>query len=369
MNLLLPYLLLVTFYTPTLANFNNDMRAALSASPYQGVAVQLMTAYDTGNYNYMDYLKIIVNMKQKRQHIWPWVFFNRFVGIGDPTNTWFQRQNKPVPAYFSNIKGMDIYNETGALNDFYNIWTNALKVAKASGSPGIVVDTEPYNNASMSPRVSDLAALYGKTRDEICAQLMTIGRNLADITIQEYPYAKLWFLDARVFDPAYLNTHAWLKEDSLIYINIGMLEELAQKKSHVELISGGEDAGYCYVDENDCLQKINSREQLYLVPTHMFPNLTLGATLAPWANPTKKEGWFNRPNTPCGNSLLKTMDDFKPIIGDLLMNFKYVWIYAAGGCGYNPYDAKVAQIYNQTISAALTQAKQSSYAKLTSSAQ
>jgi hypothetical protein len=52
-------------------------------------------------------------------------------------------------------------------------------------------------------------------------------------------------------------------------------------------------------------------------------------------------------------SELQTIDDFQPLIEELLRSYVYVWIYAAKAAGYNPYDKTIAPAYNDVISKAL----------------
>ena len=71
---------------------------------------------------------------------------------------------------FNKIKGMDLWNETGALNDFFNIWKMSLKIAKELGSPGIFVDAEAYNNYKIYD-IAYLSGLLGKSEIEVKQRL------------------------------------------------------------------------------------------------------------------------------------------------------------------------------------------------------
>ncbi|HVY54699.1 MAG TPA: hypothetical protein VHC46_02990, partial [Thermodesulfobacteriota bacterium] len=144
LSVAVPYLLLVTFYTGELRDFGRDKMDAIAASPYNGVAVALIGAYDTGKYTAGDFASSVKRMKEgKHKDVWPWVFFNRFIGSEEGARSLSPKSGN---AYFRAIKGMDIYDETGALGDFYGIWKIALETARELGSPGILVDPEAYNN-------------------------------------------------------------------------------------------------------------------------------------------------------------------------------------------------------------------------------
>ena len=51
------------------------------------------------------------------------------------------------------------------------------------------------------------------------------------------------------------------------------------------------------------------------------------------------------------------MDDFAPLVDELLANYAWVWIYAASAVGYDPYDPEVAKPYNRMLAAALARAE------------
>lgn len=187
-----PYLLLVSFYSGQINDFGSEKIQAINESPYNGVAVPLIWNDDTEKYSEKDFEATVKLFKQEfKKDIWPWIFFNKFIG-----NKGEKKIRKPErfgKTYFQAISGMDLYNETGALKNFINIWKIALSISKQLGSPGIVIDAEAYSNRK-AYRVSYIAQRVNKSEKEVQERLKEIGGELADIANQIYPDATLWFL-------------------------------------------------------------------------------------------------------------------------------------------------------------------------------
>ena len=350
-SIVLPYLLLVSFYSGEINNFGIDKIRAINESPFHGVAVALVGAYDTGKNSEKGFeskVKLIKN--ESKKHIWPWVFFNRFIGYKEG-----ERSLSPMAKteYFLSIKGMDVYNESGALEDFKNIWRMSLKLAKELGSPGIVIDPEAYNNYK-NYQLSYLAKQLGKPEEEIKAQLKKIGADLVDIAEKEYPDATLWFLFTGLGSPVRkVNPFSEKEYRTVTYIIQGMLERAKELGSKLKFVSGGELMGYCYESLDDLKEKIKKRNVQFTSALKIFPNLYLGGTIAPWDKPELKKGWMLKGK--CGKSDLKSIDDFKPLISHLLKSYNYVWIYAAGATRYDPFNADISSSYNKSIQEALNE--------------
>jgi hypothetical protein len=85
-SVVLPYLLLVSFGVE-LNTFDQAKIELINNSPYQGVAVPLVSHYDTRNPLLLDFTEAFKRFKDScRMHVWPWVFFNRFIGFYDVGN-------------------------------------------------------------------------------------------------------------------------------------------------------------------------------------------------------------------------------------------------------------------------------------------
>lgn len=345
----LPYLVLVSFYTNQINDFGVDRIKAINESPYDGVAVPLIGAYDERNYSLDDLKKGIEQTKtNSKKHIWPWVFWNRAIGF-DPVKGDAHAGHSADKPYFRKIKGMDIYNESGALDDFYQLFKNALTISKELGSPGIVVDMEAYNNYRAN-RISYLSVRLQMSEKELKTRLKTVGKELVDITDEIYPEATVWFLFTGLISPF---RTVGLFDDaeyrSITYVIQGMLERAKYKGSKLGMVSGGElSLGYCYSSIDDIKKIVKERNEKFKQLLTDFPNLRIGGTIAPWDDVKMKQpGYFLRGN--CAENNLKTMESFKPLIEHLLKSYQYVWIYAAGGTGYNPYIPNVASKYNHIL--------------------
>jgi len=161
-SIVVPYLMLVSFLTPPLGNPEVFKIRNLDDTPYNGVAVMLRSAYSSQKIHQGEFDSTVRVLKlSSKKDIWPWVFFNRFIGVkaGDESTPYAKTTKLSAP--FKLIKGMDINNETGALEDFYNSWMIALRTARNLESPGIVLDTEAYNNylTAELPYLAELLSL------------------------------------------------------------------------------------------------------------------------------------------------------------------------------------------------------------------
>jgi len=341
---MISYLLLVSFLSGNLNNFDINKIKIINESPYNGVAVALADAYDVQQYTEKDFEEAVSRTKTRSQkHIWPWVFFNRFVGGQEGEKTISSRAHQP---YFLNIKGMDLYNETGALQDFYNLWRLSLRIAKKLGSPGIIVDPEVYNSSKLY-NLSYLAQLMDKPEDSLKRRLEVIGGELADIAAEEYPQATIWFLFSTL-DKFFQKSNY----RSISYIILGMLNRSQEKKLDLKFVSGGEvSLGYCYDSLQDMLEKISKRNDNYREMLQKYPNLYLGGTIAPSHDfSNRKKIYYYWASGKCASTKLNNLEDFKPLIKQLLTSYKFVWIYAAPSLGYDPYLSELASKYNKALS-------------------
>lgn len=346
-SIVLPYLLLVSFYSGTITNFGMEKIKAINESSYDGVAVMLIGAYDTGNHSEKEFVPAVKLLKKEaKKHIWPWIFLNRFIGYKEEGKSLSSMANKE---YFRNINGMDIYNELGALEDFKNIFKISLIIAKELGSPGIVVDPEAYNNYR-NYDISYLSKQLGKSEEEVEKRLKQVGAELVDIAEKEYPDAIIWFLFTGLGSPERtLNPFADKKYRTVTYIVQGMLERAKEKSLKLKFVSGGGSSlGYCYESLDDLKKQIKQRENQFREVITRYQNLHLGGTIALWHDVRlKQKGYFTKGK--CRKSNLKNIEDFKPLVKCLLKSYQYVWVYAAMDVGYNPYDKTVALPYNNII--------------------
>lgn len=334
---LIPYLILVSFLTPNFHKFDLKAVEAINASPYSGVAIQLVNAYDTNNHTEAEFAAQTEFLRANvKKQVWPWVFFNRIIGKAG--------SDKP---YFAAIRGMALDEHDEALRDFYTIWRLALRTAKKLGAPGIFIDPEAYNNYQYY-YVGKVAALQGKTDAAVQQQLANIGRELITIAQEEYPTAILWFTFSGLAGPIQGFRDPAGKLTTSSYIIKGMLDACKQKNSGLTIVSGGMTSlGYCFKSLQDLENVIQKRAGYYHSVLATYPHLKLGGTIAPWLNHEKKRGWMLKGK--CQTSALKNIEDFKPLIKKLRASYPYVWIYAAAVSGFNPFEPASAVPSNQVI--------------------
>jgi hypothetical protein len=344
---LLPYLLLVSFSTGQISDFSVEKMKAVDASPYDGVAVALTTPYDTDRHAEEEVDRAIgLIRKNTEKQVWPWVYVNRIVGSSEDGQPLYATAGEKPE--FRRIKGLDLENEAGALEDFYTLWRIALATARKLGSPGIVVDHEAYNNYR-GYNVAYVARKQGIPEGDVIARLKAIGAKLADLTEAEYPGAIVWFLSTGLVNGDQSGSYPLR---TVTYIAIGMLERARAVHARLKLVSGGESSlGYCHLSANELRETIRLRDSKYEGFLSEYPNLALGGTIAPWADASARTEWMLKDK--CGRSPLRTAADFGPLYRELFGSYRYVWVYAAKVAPYNPYDAAVAAAYNNALRDAL----------------
>jgi hypothetical protein len=352
-SIIAPYLLLVTFASGQLNGFDIDKINTINVSPFNGVAVELTNAYDTAKYKKEDFEKSISLLKKaSRKQIWPWVFFNRFIGYAPGASSASPHSDQP---YFRKIRGIDIDNKTGALQDFYDIWKIALITAKELGSPGVLIDPEAYNNRK-GYKLDYVVGKAGLSEEKLIEKLKAIGQHMVDIALATYPEAIIWCLSIGLAHyPKYLGLLPGHNQRTVTYIIMGMLDRAKEKEAALKIVSGGElSIGYCPQSMEDLKSLISQRENRLASFLTTYPNLRLGAPVAPWDKPELKKGWMRKGE--CGTSNFKKADDFEPLMRYLFAYYKYVWIYAANVAPYNPYEVSQAAVFNRVIKNALRSA-------------
>ncbi|HAY21598.1 MAG TPA: hypothetical protein DCY27_05430 [Desulfobacterales bacterium] len=306
----------------------------------------LIRHYEVQKINELNIKQNIELLKNNsHKHIWPWVFFNRFIG--------YREEGKPASSlarkdYFSNIKGIDVYNHAGALNDFYDIFRFSLKLARNLNTPGIVVDPEIYNSLK-AYSVSYVASELNKPKDEVIRSLRNIGADLADITHQEYPEAILWFFFTGLGYPyTFLNPQDYGTLRTCSYIIQGLLDRAKERNYNFIVVSGGElGLGYCYKSLGDLVSRINSRNSACKNILSNYHQLQLGGTIALWDNHLLKKGWFLKGK--CGASRIYNLEGFQPLLKHLSQSYKYIYIYNSWGTGYNPFNLNSSIKYNSFL--------------------
>lgn len=349
-----PYLLLVSFNTSSINNFGEDDIFRLEGSPYQGVAVRLAGVNNSKSLDMAAFREDVVRLKGLHgQHVWPWIFYNRIIGYEGEN---FKKDKYEAKRKFMPIKGIDLYNENGALKAFFEDWEVALKIAKELKSPGIIIDPETYNSQNAS-RVPHVAEKHGRTEEETKTRLKEIGRHLAEITNSIYPDAVLWFLFTGIGeDPLSKTAKRSAGLLGIKYVVIGFLEEGEARESTFKVVTGGSYMlGYCAESLDDLKGEIAERRSAYERPLENYRTLKLGGTIAPWNDARVRKRYFARGE--CGKAAMQSIGDFFPLMKELGIAYEYLWVYAAKSLEYNPYSEKLSMPYHIMINAALKESR------------
>lgn len=326
------YLLLVSPSTGSFNDFDEKKIDAINNSSFQGVAVELVGGYDTNKHTRAEFDEEVKLLRSKStKDIWPWIFFNRFVGYEEGQRSYSALAKTD---YFRKIKGIDVHNRTGALSDFYDILRNALDIAKSTGSPGIVIDPELYNDYSIAP-IDHLADVLGEPPQQVAGELRGVGGQIMDIVNAKYPSAVLLFLTTGLTKTTLIGASY---TNSFSYIVEGMLQRAKTLHSSAKIVSGGEiTLGYCEESLSGLRENVAARRRAFAPVMQRYPNLYLGGTIAPWLDIKTRKGWMTNFRN-CDVSTIKTLGDFDPLVDYLLSQYDFVWIYGASAGGYNAYE-------------------------------
>jgi hypothetical protein len=344
------YLLLVSSIDATTLTTENIKQ--LDQSAYDGAAVSFQLPYDVSPVTSsarMD-ANIADWKKSTRKDFWPWVFINRLVGIDRSATNPYSKN-----PYFENIPGADLDDEAGAQKDFIQYLENAVRTAKLSGAPGVVVDLEFYNYHKEYD-LTLLAKEAGKTPAEVITLLRRLGAKMADAAAAEYPSATLWFLFTDLGDTGFKVYGNQSYYPSPAYITMGLLEEIAKEHFQLKVVSGGEvGLGYCHTSLSQFERVINNRAAGFSPWLQKYPDiLELGGTLTLWSDRSGKSGWMKEGY--CGASSASTAEDLQPYLELLFRTYRYNWIYASGAGSYYAFQRQSAPRFDAVIKEARTRA-------------
>jgi hypothetical protein len=138
-----------------------------------------------------------------------------------------------------------------------------------------------------------------------------------------------------------------------------MLERAREQKYIFKVIDGGEGTlWYTNLSIQELIGKLIKRVTNFSPYLEKYPNLYLGATIAPYEDIEKTccwmKDWYEKNKDRIE---IKTIQDFIPLLKLLFRTNEYVWIYGAGAAGpnggYNEYDADIAKKYDEAIQKAL----------------
>lgn len=339
-----PYLLLVSYQTPKFADLGEVEIDALDKSPYDGNAVRLNEPVDLEVPSlaaFNERIDFINNNAEKR--FWPWVFVNRIVVPAKAD------ADKRTAEYYRKVNTIEL-NEIGVpLEDFLGTFRVALKIAKETNSPGIVLDLEFFNNYDC------YSISYVSTRKKIppadvIAMLTGIGGRLSAIMAEEYQDAVVWFLTTGLSVPDFeAASGGQFYYIAPAYIVLGMVEGAKKRGLWAKFVDGDKTSiGLHSKDLMDLETKINRREKAVAKVMGKYNDILLpGAVVAPWHDLGLLKGWIKQGVGE--KTFYNNISDFSSTFDCLLSSYPYVWIYASSDAGYNPYNPAVAQLYNNEL--------------------
>ena len=340
------YLLLVN--TAMAKQMDTQKMAQFDRSPYDGLAVSFLGAYDTSPVPSLAAMEAQVASWKKftGKDIWPWVYLNRMIGANDA-----EENTQTKAPYFQRFRGLDLDGKAGAQNDFLENWRNALGLAKETGVPGIVCDLEFYNNYKAYD-LAELARMTSRPQQDVVNLLRQLGARMADVASVEYPDATLWFLftgftrtDYRVIEgrPYYL---------AATYITQGLLDQIQQRNLTLRVLSGGEvGLGYCHTSVDDLRQAIDRRSAAFAPLLQKYNGiLELAGTMTLWSDRTAKKNWVAQ--GACGTSSAATVEDLIPYMEFLFRSYRYNWLYGSPNGGYSAFQSTSAGRFDEAITEA-----------------
>jgi hypothetical protein len=337
------YLMLVN--TAVAFLMTEDKFRQFDKSPYDGIAVAFLHAYDTSappSVSAIDQ-QIAGWKKFTSKDIWPWVYANRLIGMSVAENN----PHSDTP-YFRQIQGADLDDKRGALSDFLQIWRNSLAAARDSNIPGIMCDLEFYNYYKEYD-IGELARQTGKKPSEAAESLRALGARMADSAAETYPNATVWLFFTGLTHAGYKNLDGIAYYPSPVYIAIGLLDEILRKKLPLKVIAGGEGSiGYCHQSLDEFKRSIQKRQSDLAVDLQKYTGiLELGGTLALWSDRAAKKDWLNQGS--CQASDADTIENLQPYIELLLTTYRYNWLYGTSEGNYLPFSSKSAPRFDSVI--------------------
>jgi len=262
--------------------------------------------------------------------IWPVLFITRILQPGKGLGAHPPKERRKL----AGIPGIDLENETGAREAFESDWRNALLIAKALESPGIMFDCEWYTNGDIRS-IEKLARMRGEDEATTIAKCEALGARLADIIEESYPEAVVIWFYTGLHEPE----AQWT---SIARMALGAIKRSKETGSQQLHVDGGENGvGYLHRSLDALEARIHNRwietRELLLA----YPNFELGGVLAPYVDVKERVTWMRYDQI--GSE--KTANDFQGHFEALFSNYRYTWLYGThqsdlGFTGFNPWEAK-----------------------------
>jgi hypothetical protein len=278
-----------------------DDLEALDGSPFDGHQLLIGAGSYCGgspSTNYSDFSSFISTAKNSKHKFWPAI---RVFFMDDSTAT------------------LDIYDKEGGLTKFYAYWTNALRLAKDTGSPGILFDPEDYGT---DIDLSSLATKNNTTVEAVNQRIHEIGAHMADIVNETYPEATI----NQFFVYWALN---WTDKCADVLAE-GMLDQAKAENYPFTFSVSGELSGTflpvsLYGSQYSLNEKIfnNANIQSKIA---QYPNLDMGAWTGYWNDYAHLTSfWANQnPSLDSAQIEIQKTSDFKPLFKWFFKNFRNV---------------------------------------------
>jgi hypothetical protein len=342
------YLLLVN---TAIAFMMNEVKfKQFEQSPYDGLAVAFLHAYDTSEVPPVTALDAQLKewKKYTGKDIWPWVYVNRMIG----TSADEKNDHSDVP-YFHKINGADLDDTQGAQTDFLQIWRNSLAAASDSNMPGVIADLEFYNYYREYD-IGELARQTRRTPAQAAEDLKNIGARMADVAAEQYPGATLWFLWMGFTHPGYKTYDGVPYYPSPTYIAMGLLNEIAQKKLNLRVLTGGEGSlAYCHDTLGDFQTAIAKREMDLRGTLDKYKGiLEMAGTMTLWRDRAS--------NGVCKTASANSIEDLQSYLELLLKSYRYNWIWGSADGGYLAFAPETAPRFDAVIRRAQASSRETS---------
>jgi len=323
----------------------DDNLRQFDKSPYDGIAVAFLHAYDTSAPPSVTELdrRLSAWKQLTSKDIWPWLYLNRMIG-----SNLAEKNHYSDNPYFNRIKGGDLDDANGARSDFLQLWRNYVTAARDSNIPGVVCDLEFYNNYKAYD-IGELAFRTGKTPAQAAQSLKSIGAGMADSAAEIYPHSLIWLLFTGLTHPGYKKLDGAPYYPSPAYVSIGMLDEIVSKKLPLGVLGGGEGSiGYCHESLSEFKTAITKRQSELADDLRKYSGvLELGGTMAVWSDRKIKRGWLTEGT--CNISDADTIEDLGPYLELLLRTYRYNWVYATSEGNYMPFSPSSAPRFDNVI--------------------
>jgi|GEM_PF-2320070 hypothetical protein len=359
----------------------------VEGSPYDSFTIELVNKSNDSVPSFAELSGNLAAVKRSGKFVWPRIYFNRLVGCCEApaclatvdcknrealkacykeksldtgyncTDSGFYCKNvceseKSLSDYYSRIKEegkyMDLWDQAGALSDFYKLLETSLKLARESGAPGIFIDHELYYNYRMNG-INQIVKVNGGNTSDTIARLEEIGRKIADIVNDVYPDAVLLSTSADFS----LKTGDYGRSTN--YILEGILKRAKKKNYKLKLVEGGEKSIWYLHSALDApgvqgtmgagglKQRLDEQEKNMKSYLEKYPkNFVLGGTHGLYLDWKDTKGNWNDWATDMngkGKLEVKKAADFGPLLEYLFKKREYVWFFsgAPSSKGYNEF--------------------------------